>query len=256
MTTSKPIGSAVLRYEIVESTNITAVDLLRRNEIGHGAVIIAKDQSNGKGQRGNSWNSEKGENLLCSFVLRPSGLLASNQFLLSAVAALAVQHTVEKTLLNAPSVEYIKVKWPNDVLINKKKVAGILIENSVQSNEVSTSVIGIGINVNQMEFLGLPHASSLRQFTEAELDIEDVFASLVANINAFYALVGTDPSLLLELLKDHLFGLHTWVALDVNGLKEEFRILGIETDGRLKIETRSFRMSSVHQHEVKWIDFQ
>jgi BirA family biotin operon repressor/biotin-[acetyl-CoA-carboxylase] ligase len=256
VTTSKPIGSAVLRYENVASTNATAADLLRRKEVENGAVIIAKNQSEGKGQRGNNWSSEHGKNLLCSFVLTPVGLKATNQFLLSAVAALAAQHTVAMMLNEGQASETAKIKWPNDVLINNKKVAGILIENSVQSNEISSSIIGIGINVSQTKFDGLPHASSLFHFMKSELEIEDVLEILIANLNAFYNLISVDPSLLIELFKDHLFARHTWVDLDFNCQQEEFRILGIEEDGRLKIEDRSFRTSSVHHHEVKWMDFQ
>lgn len=256
MTTSNPIGSAVLRYENVASTNATVADLLRRKEIENGAVIIAKEQSNGKGQRGNSWSSENGQNLLCSFVLTPIGLKAAHQFLLSAIAALAVQHTLAKLLVNLKSTGTVKIKWPNDVLIDHKKVAGILIENGVQADEISTSIIGIGINVNQSEFEGLAHASSIRNHTNHDFGIEEVLELLTANMNAFHNLINVDPSLLIELFKDHLFSRHAWTDLELNGQKGEFRILGIEEDGRLKIEDRSFKTSSVQHHEVKWMDFQ
>lgn len=256
MTTSKPIGSAVLRYENVASTNATAAELLKRKEIENGAVIIAKNQSDGKGQRGNSWSSEGGQNLLCSFVLTPIGLKATNQFLLSAVAALATQHTVAKLMIKLDSSGTTKIKWPNDVLIDNKKIAGILIENGVQANEISSSIIGIGMNVNQSEFNGLAHASSIRNHTNHESEIEEVLESLVANMKAFYGLINLDPSLLIELFKDHLFARHAWVDLKLNGQQGEFRILGIEEDGRLKIEDRSFKTSSVQYHEVKWMGFQ
>ena len=256
MTTSNPIGSAVLRYETVASTNATATDLLRRKEIENGAVIIAKEQSHGKGQRGNSWSSESGQNLLCSFVLTRIGLKATNQFLLSSIAALAVQHTLAKLLVRLGSAGTAKIKWPNDVLVDNKKIAGILIENGVQADEISSSIIGIGINVNQSEFNGLAHASSMRNHTDHEFGIEEVLDLLTANMNAFHKLIDVDPSLLIELFKDHLFARHTWINLEVSGLKGEFRILGIEEDGRLKIEDRSFKTSSVQHHEVKWMDFQ
>ena len=256
MPTSKPIGSAILRFDNVASTNATATDLLRRGEIENGAVIIAKNQRGGKGQRGNSWSSKEGKNLLCSIVLKPSGLKAINQFLLSAVAALAIQYTLAKLMGDVNSPATSKVKWPNDVLINGKKIAGILIENSVQGDEVSSSIIGIGMNVNQTSFDGLQHASSLFNFTNSELEIEHVLELLIANMNAFHRLIWLDPILLIELFKDHLYARHTWVDLEVNGQKDEFRILGIEGDGRLKIEDRAFSTSSVHNHEVRWLDFQ
>ena len=245
----------VLRYESVGSTNQKAAELLARGDIGNGTAITASFQSGGKGQRGNTWSSEQGANLLVSYIIEPEHLKAGNQFLLSAVAALAVQRTIYSAIIPFGSEHSVKIKWPNDVLVENKKVSGVLIENSIQAGQVSSSIIGIGINVNQASFQNLPHASSLLALTMSEFEIDDILDELSQNLAAFFRLIDKDPNLLLELFKDHLFGLHTWLNLKVDGTESEYRVLGIEEDGRLKIEDRNFRTHSVQHHQVAWSGF-
>ena len=245
----------VIRYESVASTNEKAAELLARGEAGNGTAITANFQTGGKGQRGNAWSSEQGSNLLVSYIFEPVALEASDQFLLSAVAALAVQHTINHALIPYDLEDPIKIKWPNDVLVGNKKVSGILIENSLQASRVSSSIFGIGININQASFNDLPHASSLLAITMSEFEVEDFLNEVSYSLAAFYGLINRDPKLLLELFKDHLFGLHAWLKLEIDGTESEYRILGIEDDGRLKIEDRNFRTYSVQHHQVTWTDF-
>ena len=120
-----------------------------------GLVVTANFQTSGNGQRGKSWESSIGDNLLISIVIEPN-ILTKNQFLLSKCVALALYDLL--TLYT----DDVSIKWPNDILINDKKIAGILIQNKVKSDKISHSVIGIGLNINQMVFKDyLPKATSI-----------------------------------------------------------------------------------------------
>lgn len=250
------IGSSIIRYLEIPGTNTRARELLAKGEIDHGAVVVADHQTSGRGQRGNTWRGDKGQNLMASFVVKPHDIAADKQFNISIVAALATQHTVNKELQKGRVMAQVRIKWPNDILINNRKVAGILIENTVEGSRIGTTIIGIGINVNQIEFEGLPHACSLCTFLDNELDIERLLEDLSKNLNSFYSLLESGyEDLGIELFRDHLFGMHRWENLEINGETGEYRILGIEKDGRLKVEDRLFRTRSVMHSEVQWIRF-
>ena len=138
----------------VSSTNRYISTLLKENP-GTGQVMVVADyQESGRGQGDHQWHSKPGENLLTSLLLFPAFLSASDQFYLSRVASLALIDTL-KILNLAPLI-----KWPNDILINRRKIAGILIENGISGSKLSHTIIGIGLNLNQTEFPLFPVAAS------------------------------------------------------------------------------------------------
>lgn len=130
-------------FDTLTSTNDTATEA----HYTEGHIVVARFQSAGRGQRGNKWVSSEGENLMFSLVLEPTHILVRNQFILSITAALATAKTIESY-----GISGVKVKWPNDIYVGDKKISGILIEHSFSSQYLSRTVIGIGINVAQMEF--------------------------------------------------------------------------------------------------------
>ncbi len=130
-------------FDTLISSNDTAAD----TSYGDGDVIVAEFQSAGRGQRGNHWESTRGENLTFSIVIEPRELQIFEHFQISMTAALSIAHT-----LSILGVDGVEVKWPNDILIKGRKVAGILIENSITNQYISRSVIGIGINLLQERF--------------------------------------------------------------------------------------------------------
>lgn len=133
-----------------------------------GAVISARRQSAGRGQRGNTWESEPYANLTFSMLLRPSVIEASRQFEMSMIVSLAVCDALEKV-----SGERFMVKWPNDIYAGDKKICGILIENSLAGRRIGHSVVGIGINVNQRTFISdAPNPVSLINLTGRCYDLE------------------------------------------------------------------------------------
>lgn len=124
------------------------------------AMVIARKQTAGRGQRGNSWESAPGENLTFSVLIRPAGVRANEQFAISEATALAVADFLERHEIAA------KVKWPNDIYVGDKKICGILIRHSLTGAEISWSILGVGVNINQTEFVSdAPNPVSMKMLT-------------------------------------------------------------------------------------------
>lgn len=141
---------------------------------GHGWVIYAHQQTDGKGQRGNKWSAEPGKNLLSSVVLVPN-VPIEHQFLFNA----AITTEIVKYLKQAAQIDNIAIKWTNDIIINDKKAGGILIENVLQGAIWQYAVVGVGINVLQTTFPdNLPHATSLCLHSNATFDIGNLAEEL------------------------------------------------------------------------------
>ncbi|UJP65020.1 biotin--[acetyl-CoA-carboxylase] ligase [Mongoliitalea daihaiensis] len=174
------LGKEIIYLTECHSTNDFAQQLLKNNEAGEGVIVFTDKQTKGKGQRGNRWWSEPGMNLTFSLVLEPKFLKAGQQFDLNIVICLSILE-----LLQAFDPEFV-VKWPNDVLHKKYgKIAGVLIENTLQSQWIESSVVGIGLNVNQ-NMNAFPGALSLCRLTQKTHDIWEVMEKLVQRIEWNY----------------------------------------------------------------------
>jgi BirA family transcriptional regulator, biotin operon repressor / biotin---[acetyl-CoA-carboxylase] ligase len=179
------LGETFVQLQSVDSTNNYASLLLQKEKVAEGTVILAVHQSNGRGQGGNQWVSDKGLNLLFSIILQPDFLPAYKQFYLSMSVAVGIQHYISG--LGIPAL----IKWPNDILISGRKIAGVLIENTILSQNLNTSIIGIGVNVNQCIFPpGLQNPTSLLLETGQPFDLSEslrrLLLSLQFHINHLY----------------------------------------------------------------------
>ncbi len=158
----------------VASTNAHAFSLLSKNKPPEGTVISTFCQTAGRGQIGSNWESEPGKNIALSIVLYPVFLEARHQFRLNLALSLAVRDFVERHL----ALE-VKIKWPNDIYIGSRKVAGILVQNVLRGEYIRTTVAGIGINVNQSVFRSNPpNPTSFLLETEQTFELYDLIASL------------------------------------------------------------------------------
>ncbi|MDE6378210.1 MAG: biotin--[acetyl-CoA-carboxylase] ligase [Duncaniella sp.] len=147
-----------------------------------GTVVTTREQSAGRGQRGNSWEAAPGLNVTMSLMLRPEGVPAREQFVISQAVALAVVDTIDPLL---PAGVTASVKWPNDIYVGDRKIAGILIENVLDGTCVARSIVGLGLNVNQPRFLSdAPNPVSLFQLTGTTHDVETLTRRLAENIIA------------------------------------------------------------------------
>lgn len=169
----------IIYLDEVSSTNSHLRGLIGHKELPEGSVVVAGFQTAGRGQIGNVWESEAGQNLTFSMVLYPDCIPANHQFLISQIAALSVKETLDAY------VDGVTVKWPNDIYWNDRKICGMLIENDLSGWSLYCSVIGIGLNLNQDTFRGdAPNPVSLRQITGKEYDWNEVlkrFLSIMYN---------------------------------------------------------------------------
>ncbi|MEM9991200.1 MAG: biotin--[acetyl-CoA-carboxylase] ligase [Bacteroidota bacterium] len=177
------MGKVLLHFPTLDSTNQSASELLTSQQIvQEGTVISTFHQVRGRGQMGNSWLCPPDVNIAMSVILKPHFLVPTRQFLLNCIAALAVRDT-----LATYTQEQVSVKWPNDVLIEDKKVCGILIQNTLSTKGIVNSIIGIGINVNQSTFSStLPHATSLYLATQQQHDLKHVQQECLARLERYY----------------------------------------------------------------------
>ena len=137
--------------------------------------VVADYQTAGRGCRSNSWESERGKNLTFSILIHPEEIPANQQFRITETVSVALCETLESYIYNK-----VEIKWPNDIYVGNKKICGILIENRLQGNSIKDSIIGIGLNVNQMVFESdAPNPVSIKQLTGQDLDIEEVLSNFL-----------------------------------------------------------------------------
>ena len=166
-------GHKINHVKEIGSTNDWAARELREGNVLEGTIFRADSQTKGKGQRGRVWESGAQQNLLLSYVFYPKFLLSTQQFGLIQSFSLAVRDVLQKYVFDP-----ITIKWPNDIFIGDRKVAGILIESSMVGNTLGTAVVGIGLNVNQRDFGTAPNATSLLLETGQKLDADLILNEL------------------------------------------------------------------------------
>lgn len=212
-------------------------------------LVVADDQTKGRGQQGNSWETEKGKNLTFSLLCHPDFMPASRQFLLSQCMAVSIRQTL------AHYVEGVEVKWPNDIYVGEKKISGTLIECDLQGKSIANCIIGVGINVNQTVFRSdAPNPTSLALLTGKEHDREAVLSSLISNFQNYYEMLekGREEEVR-KLYMQHLYrrrGMHRYA--DVRG---EFmaEIAEVEPTGHLCLR---FENGNVVRYELKEVRFE
>ena len=177
----KKIDIALEKLRETSSTNDYLARLCKESKAKEFYTVMAESQTNGKGQRGNSWESEAGKNLTFSIVLYPTALEANKQFCLSMLAALACHEALDNY------TDGFSIKWPNDIYWKDKKIGGILIENELEGKYIVQTIIGIGLNINQDVFRSnAPNPVSLKQILGAEIKIEEVMMKVVHGIVGGY----------------------------------------------------------------------
>jgi len=177
------IGANLIHITELDSTNRFAMELVRNTLPPEGTTISADFQTAGRGQQGKHWLSRRGENINCSIILYPGFLRAQDQFLLNMAIALAVCAAASEL-----SGAACALKWPNDVVYQHKKIAGILIENSWVGHRWQAAIVGIGLNLNQQDFEGFP-ASSLRNIAGITMDADYSCRVLFRHLEARYLML-------------------------------------------------------------------
>lgn len=242
------IGSKYIFGENLSSTNSHAAKLLKNNPLREGTIIYTNFQTAGKGQQGNSWESENGMNLLFSLILYPSIIKPAGQFILSKIISLGICDFLRQHTGN------ISIKWPNDINVNDDKIAGILIEASVTGDEIDHIIAGIGLNINQKLFKSdAPNPVSLGMITGEHYDTGECLIILAAELDRRYKqlLNGKLEEIDIDYLSN-LYRLGEWCNYsDATGLFEG-RIISVSPIGRLRIEDRRSR---INEYNFKEVDF-
>jgi BirA family biotin operon repressor/biotin-[acetyl-CoA-carboxylase] ligase len=246
------VGTNVIFLPEVDSTNSYAIGLLKNVNLPEGTVIHTANQIAGRGQRGNVWNSLPHCNITASIVLNPSFLPLKKQFFLYQVAALACYDVLAEILSDG---QYdIQIKWPNDILVDKRKIAGILIENIIVNSTIARSVIGIGINVKQKSFPSETNAVSLEMLVNRGFRTEDVLRELYRHLEKYYLLLKCDK--FQEIHKkylSHLFGIGTCREFEYKGKKQDYTVKGIDASGYLLLEDKEGKEHTFDVQEIKWV---
>ena len=176
----------IIKLNAIDSTNQYLHDLLGKISLEDFAVVTARYQTKGRGQRATTWQSEKDKNLIISVLKKEIDLNPQRQFLLNIVVSLALFKTLET--LQIPK---LSIKWPNDILSHDKKIAGILIELILKKNTIDKAIIGIGLNVNQTNFKELSSASSLQNITGIHYDLDELLHKLLENFKYYFSIKNT-----------------------------------------------------------------
>lgn len=228
-----PIGEPFFELTEVDSTNIYAIDKVQANLAAHGTAFFANKQFAGKGQRGKTWISESGSNIILSVVINPSFLLINQQFALSVMVSLAVFD-----FFSAYAGEETKIKWPNDLFWRDRKAAGILIENHIQGNKWQYSVIGIGININQTEFSPLiQKAVSLKQITGKDYHNISLAKELCTYLDARYdALEAGKSAEQLQEFNTHLYKRGESVKFKKESILFSAQVSAVNEQGELLVK--------------------
>lgn len=244
------LGKDVLFLPECHSTNDMAMQLVRQGKANEGSIVICDHQTQGKGQRGNTWEVEKGKNLTFSLVLRPGFLDLSQQFFLNMVVSNAIRKLLQDYLPD------LKVKWPNDLVVpGEGKIGGILIENLVGSEGWEYAVVGIGLNVNQKEF-AVPTACSLAKVTGSYFDLQEIFRLMIIQLEQGYLALkkGKISEIQSEYIR-YLYLLGEKSVFKVAGDDFLGQIVGITGTGSLQVEAENGQLRSFGLKEISFPKF-
>ena len=169
----------ILHFDEINSTNVFLYDKISENNDISDMVVVANYQTAGRGMDKNRWESEAGMNLLFSIALNVNFLEAENQFKISQAVSVAIAETLSQFVDN----KQLFIKWPNDIYFGDKKLAGMLIQNTIEGRMMGVSIIGIGLNVNQMEFSkDIPNPISLKMISGRDFELDNLLNLLVSSI--------------------------------------------------------------------------
>lgn len=230
----------------VDSTNNLLWKMTKDFELPEGFIVYTDFQNSGKGQVGNVWESEVDKNLLFSMLLMPRHIAISEQFLVSQIVSVSIKKSLEVY------TDEITVKWPNDIYWKDKKIAGILIENSLQGSTIKSMVVGVGINVNQTIFRSAaPNPVSLAQIIGKNVSRENLLEEIRINILDAYKCSDFD-----EIRSEYLNSLYRksgyYSYRDDFGLFDA-EIKQINPDGQLLLKCKSGELKGFYFKEVEFV---
>jgi BirA family biotin operon repressor/biotin-[acetyl-CoA-carboxylase] ligase len=190
----------IIKLNATDSTNRFLRNLSLDSPVQDFTTIVTSHQTNGRGQMGTLWQSQPFKNLTFSVYKKLNFFPFESQFYISMSVALAIIKVLEQ--LNIPK---LSIKWPNDILSANQKVCGVLIENVIKQSVIESSIIGIGLNVNQLDFNDLPQASSLKNVTGVNYDLDEILHIILKQLEIQLDLLGKDTNRIKSQYESYLF---------------------------------------------------
>lgn len=251
MHNNRIIGHNIILMDNVKSTNNFVLSSIHENEYQEGTIVRAVDQTEGKGLDANSWESEAGKNLTFSIIIYPSFLPPQRQFMLNKFVSLGVYDFLKEKLPKRSA----SIKWPNDIYIDNSKACGILINNTIKGSGMDFSVIGMGLNINQVVFRSdAPNPVSLKQLTGKNYHLEECLKDLASNLDRRYHQLKYNKVEMLDADYRHaLYRLDEWHRYQVKSEGFQGRVRGVDEYGKLLIEKKDGRIHSFDFKEVEYI---
>ncbi|HHP7240170.1 MAG TPA: biotin--[acetyl-CoA-carboxylase] ligase [Cyclobacteriaceae bacterium] len=235
----------VIKLTECHSTNDVINALLKERKGKHGTVVITESQKKGKGQRGNHWESEPYKNLTFSLLLFPQ-LKIPDQYYLNYYVSVSLLTIMKETTNN----NGFFIKWPNDLLFGKNKIAGILIENTLCDSLVESSIVGIGLNVNQTSFT-VQGATSLKLITNQDHNVFNLLKRILYQFETNYRLLFDDKQQLKQTYMNNLFGFkESLLFRDKKGLFQG-TIVDVDDTGNLLVD----KNGNIKKYDIKEIEF-
>ena len=240
----------IIKLSAIDSTNLYLKKLASENNLENYTVVVAERQTKGRGQVGTKWDSETGKNLTFSIIINSKGFNIENQFYLSMAVSLGL-FNVLKEQVKLP----LFIKWPNDILAVKDKIAGVLIENNIGGKFIKQSVVGIGINVNQEIFPSeLSNVTSLKNIARHNFNLDHLLFQIVTSIKTYVQFIKTNK--LKELKKLYLESLYKMnipsMFIDNNNAIFLGKIVDVDENGRLVIELENETIRKFSLKEIKF----
>ena len=227
----------LIKLNATDSTNNYLKQLILERTLDDFSVVVANHQTNGRGQRGSSWLSEKDKNLTFSVLKRNISIVANQQFLLNILVSLSIVKSLEG--FNIPK---LAIKWPNDILSDHHKISGILIENLIKNKQIEYAIIGIGLNVNQVKFEGLSKVSSLKNIMPLAVDKDELLTKIIDKLKMYFKLYSENGSEFLNSeYESYLFRKDkpsTFISHDNNLFTGIIR--GVSASGKLCVQMEDF----------------
>lgn len=227
------------------STNNLLNKMARLYELPEGFVVYTDFQESGRGQQGNSWESEREKNLLFSMLLYPEHIPIHEQFIISQIASIGIKHVLDQY------IENVTIKWPNDIYWNDKKLAGMLIENSLKGANIKDSIVGIGVNINQEKFEHSPNPISMKQITGETYSREKLQKEMTDSILDIYC--NWDAERIRTVYMQMLYRKDAYHFYKAQEETFEAKISAIQPDGRLDLDDRKGNRRSFYFKEVQFV---
>ncbi len=239
----------LIKLDAIDSTNEFLKGLANTQELENFTVVTAENQTKGKGQMGSVWTSEVGKNLIMSVFVKDCLLDINQIYNLNIAVALSVIQALERF-----DIPELKIKWPNDIMSYNSKIGGILIENNIKSDGLIHSIVGLGLNVNQVNFDLLPKASSLAVICKHTFDKEELLLTIVTKMEQNCKLINQNPDVLWNEYAGRLFKKGIPMPFQDNkGYKFMGIIQGVSLLGRLQLLLEDDLVSEFEIKEIQML---